>query len=324
MLKFNNNKKIGGGGCLLKPCSDSILRSLKLFGLNCFPNPTSHSHSELVSGAETKRQTNRLRNEFGMTHNKAAFTLAEVLITLGIIGVVAAITIPNLIAAHQKKAAVTGIIAAQSILNQAVKMYAQDTDEEGSNEFDTTLSTKDFAEKYFKPYLKVAQVCTKMSDGCWKTANFYGYYDLSGKKQTETVPYSLVLNNGMILGFNKIDGTNLISILVDINGRGGRNVLGKDIFVFYTYNNANLCDYGFEKWKNVKNGIYPGGFDNCGAPHVAYSREELMAPSKVLRSCNKLGSHSGDGQGKRTGPGTACAAVIYKDGWKISSDYPWN
>ncbi len=297
---------------------------MKLFGLNCFPNPTSHSHSELVSGAETKRQTNRLRNEFGMTHNKAAFTLAEVLITLGIIGVVAAITIPNLIAAHQKKAAVTGIIAAQSILNQAVKMYAQDTDEEGSNEFDTTLSTKDFAEKYFKPYLKVAQVCTKMSDGCWKTANFYGYYDLSGKKQTETVPYSLVLNNGMILGFNKIDGTNLISILVDINGRGGRNVLGKDIFVFYTYNNANLCDYGFEKWKNVKNGIYPGGFDNCGAPHVAYSREELMAPSKVLRSCNKLGSHSGDGQGKRTGPGTACAAVIYKDGWKISSDYPWN
>ena len=299
---------------------------MKLFDLNYFPNPTSHSHSELVSESKIKSHTKRF---FASAQNdricqKAAFTLAEVLLTLGIIGVVAAITIPNLIAAHQKKAAVTGIIAAQSILNQAVKMYAQDTDEEGSNEFDTTLSTKDFAEKYFKPYLKVAQVCTKMSDGCWKTANFYGYYDLSGKKQTETVPYSLVLNNGMILGFNKIDGTNLISILVDINGRGGRNVLGKDIFVFYTYNNANLCDYGFEKWKNVKNGIYPGGFDNCGAPHVAYSREELMAPSKVLRSCNKLGSHSGDGQGKRTGPGTACAAVIYKDGWKISSDYPWN
>ena len=299
---------------------------MKLFDLNYFPNPTSHSHPELVLESKIKSHTKRF---FASAQNdricqKAAFTLAEVLITLGIIGVVAAITIPNLIAAHQKKAAVTGIIAAQSILNQAVKMYAQDTDEEGSNEFDTTLSTKDFAEKYFKPYLKVAQVCTKMSDGCWKTANFYGYYDLSGKKQTETVPYSLVLNNGMILGFNKIDGTNLISILVDINGRGGRNVLGKDIFVFYTYNNANLCDYGFEKWKNVKNGIYPGGFDNCGAPHVAYSREELMAPSKVLRSCNKLGSHSGDGQGKRTGPGTACAAVIYKDGWKISSDYPWN
>lgn len=58
-------------------------------------------------------------------------------------------------------------------------MYAQDTDEEGSNDFDTTLSPQAFAEKYFKPYLKVAQVCTKMSDGCWKTSDFYGSWYLS-------------------------------------------------------------------------------------------------------------------------------------------------
>lgn len=34
---------------------------------------------------------------------KLAFTLAEVLITLGIIGVVAAMTIPNLIASNEKE-----------------------------------------------------------------------------------------------------------------------------------------------------------------------------------------------------------------------------
>ncbi len=252
------------------------------------------------------------------------FTLAEVLITLGIIGIVAALTMPNLIAAHQKKAVVAGLIEAQSILNQAIKMYAQDTDEEGSNDFETTLSAQAFAEKYFKPYLKVAQVCTKMSDGCWKTGDFYGYYDLSGAKQTETVPYSLVLNNGMVVGFSKIDGYQLISILVDVNGRGRRNVLGKDVFVFYPYNSANLCGSASPKWKNIKNGIYPGGFDNCGSPHIAYSRKDLLAPNTVYRSCNKKGTNKGDGQGKRTGPGTACAAVIFKDGWKISSDYPWN
>lgn len=49
------------------------------------------------------------------------FTLAEVLITLGIIGVVSAITIPNLIANQQKKAIVSGMIEAQSILNQALR-----------------------------------------------------------------------------------------------------------------------------------------------------------------------------------------------------------
>lgn len=38
----------------------------------------------------------------GLFYFKKAFTLAEVLITLGIIGIVAAITIPNLIANYQK------------------------------------------------------------------------------------------------------------------------------------------------------------------------------------------------------------------------------
>lgn len=259
------------------------------------------------------------------TKAKFGFTLAEVLITLGIIGVVAAITIPNLIANHQKKAIVSQLMEAQSILNQAVKSYAADTDEEGSSEFDTTLSPQEFGEKYFKPYLKVARVCTRMEDGCWKTGNFNGYYDLKGKKYTDHVEYSLVLNNGMIIGFSKIDGTQLMSLIVDVNGHSNRNVLGKDIFVFYPYNNANLCSYAFEKWKNVKNGLYLGGFDNCGAPHIAYSREELMGKEgEMLRPCSKTGTTIGTGVGGRTGLGTACAAVIFKDGWKISNDYPWN
>lgn len=255
------------------------------------------------------------------TKAKFGFTLAEVLITLGIIGVVAAITIPNLIANQQKKAIVSQLMEAQSILNQAVKSYAADTDEEGSSEFDTTLSPQEFAEKYFKPYLKVARVCTRMEDGCWKTGNFYGYYDLAGHKMTN-VPYSIVLNNGMILGFSKIDGTSLISLFVDVNGQSKRNVLGKDVFSFYPYNSANLCKTGTEKYKNIKNGIYPGGFNNCGTPHVAYSREELLTATNILRNCNKVGAVGYDDN--RPGLGAGCAAVIFKDGWKISNDYPWN
>ena len=41
--------------------------------------------------------------------NKLAFTLAEILITLGIIGVVAALTIPALIVKHQKKVFATKV-----------------------------------------------------------------------------------------------------------------------------------------------------------------------------------------------------------------------
>ena len=255
------------------------------------------------------------------TKAKFGFTLAEVLITLGIIGVVAAITIPNLIANQQKKAIGSQIAEAQSILTQAVRQYTANTDEEGSSEFDTTLSPQAFAEKYFKPYLKIARICTRIEDGCWKTGDFNGYYDLAGHKMTN-VPYSIVLNNGMVLGFSKIDGTNLVSIFVDVNGQSKRNVLGKDVFSFYPYNSANLCNTGTEKYKNIKNGIYPGGFDNCGTPHVAYSREELLTATNILRNCNKVGLV--DYSGNRPGLGAGCAAIIFKDGWKISNDYPWN
>ena len=50
---------------------------------------------------------------------RVAFTLAEVLITLGIIGVVAAITIPTLIAKYQLKEGTVALKKAISVLNQA-------------------------------------------------------------------------------------------------------------------------------------------------------------------------------------------------------------
>lgn len=248
------------------------------------------------------------------------------MITLGIIGVVAALTIPGLITMQQKHAAVTGIIAAQSILSQAVKMYTADTDEEGSISFDTTLPVQDFAEKYFLPYLKVAQVCTKMSDGCWQSGDFYGYYDLAGKKMTNTVPYSIVLNNGMVFGFNKVDDGpySIVSVIVDVNGKSSRNVMGKDVFSFYLFNNSySINNPTFNgKPPTVANGIYPGGFGDGGLPHVIYSRSDLLS-NKVARACNKQATNWAY-NGNRPGVGTACAAVIFKDGWKIRPDYPWN
>lgn len=49
----------------------------------------------------------------------SAFTLAEVLITLGIIGIVAAMTIPTLITNHQKRQTVVKLQRAISVMNQA-------------------------------------------------------------------------------------------------------------------------------------------------------------------------------------------------------------
>ena len=51
-----------------------------------------------------------------------AFTLAEVLITLGIIGVVAAVTIPTMIKNYQKKETVTKLKRAYAEVQQVIKM----------------------------------------------------------------------------------------------------------------------------------------------------------------------------------------------------------
>ena len=53
---------------------------------------------------------------------KIAFTLAEVLITLGIIGVVSAITIPTLMANHRKKVVETKLEKIYSVMNQAINL----------------------------------------------------------------------------------------------------------------------------------------------------------------------------------------------------------
>lgn len=60
------------------------------------------------------------KKSYKITRLKQGFTLAEVLITLGIIGVVAALTIPTLIANHRKSVVETRLAKFYSTMNQAI------------------------------------------------------------------------------------------------------------------------------------------------------------------------------------------------------------
>jgi len=76
---------------------------------------------------------------------KVGFTLAEVLITLGIIGVVAAMTIPTLMQKYYEKQTVAKLKETYSILSQALKSASQ---EEGlPEEWDCNKADKESAEK---------------------------------------------------------------------------------------------------------------------------------------------------------------------------------
>jgi prepilin-type N-terminal cleavage/methylation domain-containing protein len=91
----------------------------------------------------------------------SAFTLAEVLIVIGIIGIVAAITIPNLMQKNYEKHVLSQLQSTHAILVQAIKMA-----EEENGELETWITSKmtdnqkanALAEK-LKPFLKIAVDC---------------------------------------------------------------------------------------------------------------------------------------------------------------------
>ena len=97
---------------------------------------------------------------------KSGFTLAEVLITLGIIGVVAAITIPILMTNYKKHVIETELKEFYSIMNQALKLSEYDNEDMDGWEWSHSTKRDDngnvqwnksdyeWFQKYLQPYLK--------------------------------------------------------------------------------------------------------------------------------------------------------------------------
>ncbi len=87
---------------------------------------------------------------------KTAFTLAEVLITLGIIGVVAAMTLPGIIQNYQKHVVETKLKRIYAVMNEAVRL--SEVKYGDKKYWETNLSPMEFYNKYYKGVLKVTSV----------------------------------------------------------------------------------------------------------------------------------------------------------------------
>ena len=84
---------------------------------------------------------------------KIAFTLAEVLITLGIIGVVASLTLPSVVAHYKEKVLVTQVQKAYSEMQNALKMYsAQNNCSDITCISDTNQTSAQLADKLFAQF----------------------------------------------------------------------------------------------------------------------------------------------------------------------------
>ena len=247
--------------------------------------------------------------------------MAEVLITLGIIGIVAAMTLPTLIANHRKHVALTKIKHTYNILSNALERAKVDYDTEVNNWYVPTEGTqleksKFFAETYMLPYLQVSTYCKERSTAPYcliKYTHLKGEaYEILGPSDSGN-GVSFVLNSGVVVGVtvgaisvanpgDTYDETiSRIKITFDIDGPQGYNKKGYDVF---------MIELGGADGPRIGNRADRNKF----LPYLYDASKDCdYYVSKVNHGCNN----------DATFGGSMCLAYIVCNGWDFGDKYPW-
>lgn len=253
-----------------------------------------------------------------MLRRNKAFTLAEVLITLGIIGIVASMTIPQLIMNYQKNQYVTMLKKGYTEIQQVFKLYMADqgvTDLSQTELFvknaDTAMedtperlaTLHDMVNKYFK----VARDCYTDSCDDIKSVKALRIDPAQGSSDeydstcyyfctVDGICFAIYLNTQdkcLHDGYPSMRSCALINM--DTNGPKPPNQWGRDYFdEFYLGNDGTL--YVFETYSWFRH-------------YYNFNQNWLTFWSP--HSCGTLTSLSG-------AYGDGCAARIVEDGWEMN------
>ncbi len=227
---------------------------------------------------------------------KNAFTLAEVLITLGIIGIVVALTLPTLIQNHRNQVVETRLKKFYSTINQAITLaevdYGDrrnwhntddvDKDKNGNLVKGNTPNQK-WLNKYIVPYIKIIA-----SD---KPSNF---------------------DNHVIINF--ADGSSLHEDQGSTNMTKWRFYPGDYKKCQKMYNQLGVCSFGFsyapiqnsQDWKYVGRNFEPFKYRWDGSLNGLYMG--------TYEGCHSADNYFHTGY---------CTAIIQYNGWKIPKNYPF-
>ncbi len=264
--KITNNNEIS-------PHNDMIIKTVK----NLFPYfPISLSPKKIIDSSPNALALNgygsalmlelvRLRMTAftlaeGATHVdlpptkvKFAFTLAEVLITLGIIGVVAAMTIPNLMSNYRKHIAETRILRTYSIITQAIKIAEEEwgdgfssdgfkgdkdiVDAGDVNGYSWELSHATF-EKYFKPSIRTIHSYPK-------EFTFDSYNAKTGAKYNSQYRFFAWydLLDGSRLGFVKAGNYGGVQFIIIPEPNKKKLIEGVDLFLLEFQQRNGVYEY---------------------------------------------------------------------------------
>ena len=227
---------------------------------------------------------------------KKGFTLAEVLITLAIVGIVAAITIPTLVSNYQKKVLKNQLINKYALLQQQM-LYAKNDYGVSLKKYCTTwdydngkYKNRDECLTIFNQYFKVIGTCEYKNKPRTYDLKKEAYIDVGGSAKpkyllADGTCYETTINSGR-LGFS-----------FDMNGPDkGPNALGHDIFAFW----VDDKDY-LEPIKMT--GYYTddelaSAMENCeGNTSIPSSNGCIAGNEQNGRPCTKNSSQKGNGLG---------------------------
>jgi len=217
---------------------------------------------------------------YPLIKSHCAFTLAEVLVTLGIIGVVSAMTLPTLVKNHQRQVYVTQLHKVYNEMSQAFEQVITDSNAVNLRE---SKYWREDNEWFFRNYFKTAKICSGNSVyDCfadeYKNMNgdvirLRGFIATGGDEEGNGTSAILADGASVFIGGK-------LTVVTDINGKQGPNILGRDLFDF--------------------------GLDENGNIYVEGDIEDLV--SNFSTNCT-----SAVDQGRYG----ACLAKIINDGWKM-------
>lgn len=202
----------------------------------------------------------------GYRTGRLGFTLAEVLITLGLIGIVSALTLPSLINKYKIKQLETSFKQTSSLIQNALSMTANEFGFSNPKDFNNicgtlpesqtykcTIENKDYLQEINDDFLSRFTILKRVSFFSADWFNYkvypfgedkseYGYYrDLLGLYQNYLyyLPNGATISKLNFFSAGKYDG---ISISFDTNGPNkGPNRYGYDIFLYSTGTWYGVC-----------------------------------------------------------------------------------
>ena len=174
------------------------------------------------------------------------FTLSELLITLAIIGVIAAITIPQLMTGLQKKQAgpqLSRIVTQVELGCQNLIQYENSKITDGSY-INSLSAVPDLSIKKLAPFIGAAETDETVSTGDLKDSALINPAFIQAA-------YADAPSSGLASGIDTEEGNAVVlQMLIDVNGSENKpNAYGKDIFEFGLTNNCKMVPYGLKTYE---------------------------------------------------------------------------